>query len=107
MKTSIRTSRRHANTADYHEKWPIKIASCLLNASHANYLGVGGILLSHCSRRFYVGRGSGRTHGSFYDLISSDTPFLAGEKFPGYVLFRACTIYKGKCEYKNPTTTEK
>jgi len=30
--------------------------------------------------------------GPFYDLISNDTPFLAGEKFPGHILFRACTI---------------
>lgn len=41
MKTSIRADGRHANAVDYHEKWPTKIASCLLNASHANYLGVG------------------------------------------------------------------
>lgn len=31
----------HANGADYREKWPTKIAPCLLNAFHANYLGVG------------------------------------------------------------------
>lgn len=101
MKTLIRASRR----ADYYEKWPTKIASCLLNASHANYLGVGSC--SFIVLAVFTCRGSGRTRGSFYDLISSDTPFLAGEKFPGHVLFRARTIYKGKREYKNPTTTEK
>lgn len=40
--TAIRAGRRRTpNAADYREKWPTKIASCLLNASHANYLGVG------------------------------------------------------------------